>query len=760
MRRKSTFIIGMSAMALAQAAVAQETHDAPEGTLDEIVVTAQKREQNMQDVPVSVTALSADALVTKGITQFENLAQVAPGLTITQGTQRTGNSINLRGIGTSVFSIGVESAVAVVIDDVPILNQGQAFSNLTDIERIEVLRGPQGTLFGKNASAGVINIVTRAPSRTLTGRIAAAATSDEEFRVEAGLSGPLGESAGFRVGGYYRNFQGYVKNLATNGYLGADESWGIRGQLVADLAENITVRISAERSKTDGNSTPRTVRSYPVGGTIFGVSLATNSANVPIGPSNYVVNQNYDGIAKGDQTNVSGRVTIDLGSANLISITSYQKWGLDTLDDVDQVNASVFGSPTGLNQSSPYDTKFFTQEVRLVSTGTGPFQYILGGFYSDGRTDRSFDRGPSGPLLSKWVSNAGTQTVAAFTQATFDLAQTTHIDAGLRFNHEKIDVAFQRLNVPAVLPANNAICLVTCTGAASDDQVTGKFSLRQDVGDRVMVYASFATGYKGQGFDVSSGFTPTRAVNPVKPETSNAYEIGFKSRFLDNRVQLNATGFWTDYNNFQAQSAVVQPDQSVAFQLNNVGRLRTRGVELELQTKPTRALSFDFAATYLDAVVMEYPFANCFTGQTAAQGCFDADGAGPGTATAQNLAGKRLANAPRLMLTTSATYEVELGEMPFNILLTGDYRYQSQINFDLAQNPLYVQPAYGVFNASIGIKEKDDAYRVTLFVNNAFDNNYASNIGGLVGGPATGVNQVLSRNSRRYFGIRGSYTFQ
>ncbi|SNR94804.1 MULTISPECIES: TonB-dependent receptor [unclassified Azospirillum] len=756
MLKISGLVVSLSALALSQTAYAQESQDA---VLEEIVVTAQKREQNLQSVPVSVTALSADAIVTKGITQFENLSQVAPGLTITQGTQRTGNSINLRGIGTSAFSTGVEPAVAVVVDDVPILNQGQAFTTLSDIERIEVLRGPQGTLFGKNASAGVVSIVTRAPSDHFTGRIGASATTDDAYRIEAGLSGPIAEGVGVRVNGFYSDLRGHVKNQATGNYLGADESWGLRGKLVADLSERVTVNLSAEHSQTDANSTPRTARSFQPGSVVFGASLTANSTNLNVGPNNYAVNQNYDGLAKAKATNFSGRAVIDLGDVDLVSVTSYQKWGLDTMDDVDQLNLPVFNSPTGLVQVSPYDTKFFTQELRLISTAPSRFQYILGAFYADGKTDRSFDRGPAGPLLAAWTSATSTKTMAAFAQATYDLAEKTHLDGGIRYNHEKIDVDFQRLNRPAVAPANNAICLTTCSGDASDNHVTGKIALRQDLAERMMVYASFATGYKGQGYDVSSGFTPSRAANPVKPETSNAYELGLKSRFLSNRVQLNVTGFWTDYDNYQSQSGVVQPDLSVVLQLNNVGKLRTRGVEVEVQTKPTQALSFDFSATYLDAKVREYPFANCFTGQTAAQGCFDIDGAGPGTATAQDLAGKPLANAPKFMFNTSAAYDIALESLPFDGFVTLDYRYQSKVNFDLTQNPLYVQKAYGIFNGSIGIKGAGDAYRITLFVNNLFDKHYASNVSGLVGGPPTAVGQVLSRNSRRYFGIRANYNF-
>lgn len=756
MRRKSSLLVSLSALALVPTVYAQDT----EGVmLEEIVVTAQKREQNLQSVPASVTALSAEAIEAKGITQFENISQVAPGLTITQGTQRTGNSINIRGIGTSAFSTGVEPAVAVVIDDVPMLNQGQAFATLTDIERIEVLRGPQGTLFGKNASAGVVNITTRAPTDTFTGRVSTSATTDNAYRIEGGLSGPIAEGVGLRVNGFYNDMRGHVKNLATGNHLGADESWGLRGKLVADLSEAVTVNVTAEHSETDANSMPRTVRSYPAGGAVFGASIATNFANVPVGPSNYVLNQNYDGLAKGDLTTFSGRVSINIGDVDLVSITSYQKWGLDTIDDTDQINAAVFNSPTGLIQKSPYETKFFTQELRLVSAAPSRFQYILGAFYADGKTDRSFDRGPAGPLISAWSSSNSSKTAAAFAQATYDVADTTHVDAGLRYNHEKVDVEFQRLNRPAVAPANNAVCLTTCVGEASDNHVTGKIALRQDLADRLMIYTSFSTGYKGQGYDISSGFTLARAAAPVKPETSNAYEVGVKSRFLDNRVQLNATGFWTDYDDFQAQSGVVMPDQSIVLQLSNVGKLRTRGVELEVQTKPTRALSLDFSTTYLDAVVRKYPFANCYTGQTAAQGCFDIDGPGPNTVTAQDLAGKRLANAPKFMFNSSATYDVALDTLPFDAFVTVDYRYQSKVGFDLAQNPLYVQKGYGVLNGSIGINSDEDTYRVTLFVNNLFDKNYASNMGGLIGGPATAVNQVLSRNSRRYFGVRANYNF-
>jgi iron complex outermembrane recepter protein len=170
------------------------------GGLEEIVVTAQKREQNMQSVPVSVTALSAEALANNRIADFADLTRAASSLTVTQATSSPNNSIILRGIGTFAFSIGVEPSVAVIVDDLPVVQQAQAFDSLGDVQRIEVLKGPQGTLFGKNASAGVVNIVTKDPSNDLSGSIAFTAATDNDYRAEASISGPFGDNgSGYRV---------------------------------------------------------------------------------------------------------------------------------------------------------------------------------------------------------------------------------------------------------------------------------------------------------------------------------------------------------------------------------------------------------------------------------------------------------------------------------------------------------------------------------------------------------------------------------
>jgi iron complex outermembrane receptor protein len=760
--RVSKLLISAAACALVPGfAFAQEsgqTGSENDSGLEEIIVTAQKREQNMQDVAVAVTALSGEALTNRNVATVGDLPRLAPSLTLTQGNVPTNNSLNLRGIGTVSFSTAIEPSVAVIVDDVPLLQQAQAFSGLSDIARIEVLRGPQGTLFGKNASAGAVNIVSRGASKDLTGALTGTGTTDDEFRVEGSLSGPLGTGVGFRVNAFYADRKGYIRNLENGQRLNNDKSYGVRGRLEFEPTDNLKLDVIASRSVSESNGFARTYRAVPAGASIFGTPLAASLVGVTPGEDNYNIRLNKPLFNKSEQTTVSGRATLDLGFADLVSVTSYQDWAFQFEEDFDYTISDVLGIPGGIGANSTYAAKQFTQELRLVSPSKSDLTYVLGLFYADGKTDRKFARGPSGPVVANWTSRSTTQSYAAFAQVTYNLSDTTHVDAGLRLNHEEVGARFIN-NVPnANPPANNATCLSVCNGSAKDTVVTWKTSLRQDLSDAVMVYASFARGYKGQGFDISTGFKPARAANPVRPETSDAYEAGIKSRFLDNKVQFNLTAFWSNFRDFQAQSGVVLPDNTIELTLNNVGRVRTRGFEVELSARPIPTLKLDSALSFTDTRIMSFPGAQCYAGQTT--GCVDLDGAGPSTVKGQNLAGKRLPNAPRLKFNVGGTYDILLPSLPFDAFIQTDVSYQSAVNFDLLANPLTVQKGYTVVNGSIGIDQNDrGGLRVALFVNNLFDKRYAANISVSPGGSLGLLQQALDRNSRRYFGIRARFEY-
>lgn len=754
----SRFLISAAACALLPTvAFAQDAGQSDSG-LEEIIVTAQKREQNMQDVPVAVTALTSETLTNRNVASVADLPRLAPSLTLTQGNVPTNNSLNLRGIGTIAFSTAIEPSVAVIVDDVALLQQAQAFGGLSDIARIEVLRGPQGTLFGKNASAGAVNIVSKGATETLTGAVTGTATTDEEYRVDASIAGPLGEGAGFRVNAFYGDRDGYITNLEDGSKFNNDKSYGFRGRLELQPADTLKIDLIASHSVSESDGFARTFRSTPTGAAIFGTSLAPSMVGVTAGEGNYDVRLNKPLFNKSKQTTVSGRASLDLGVADLISVTSYQDWRFQFSEDFDYTISNVLGIPGGIVADSTYHARQFSQELRLVSPANDQLSYVIGAFYSNGKTDRGFVRGPSGPVVANWSSLSKTESYAVFGQLTYNIAETTHLDAGVRSNHENVSAEFIN-NVPnANPPANNATCLALCVGNASDSVVTWKAALRQDISDDVMGYVSFARGYKGQGFDISTGFNPRRAAVPVRPETSDAYELGLKSRFLDNKVQLNVAAFWSNFRDFQAQSGILLPDNTVLLTLNNVGKVRTRGLEVELSAKPSPVLTLDGALSFTDTRIMEFSGAQCYTGQTT--GCVDLDGAGPSTVRGQDLAGKRLPNAPRLKFNVGGNYDILLPSLPFDAFVQADLSYQSKVNYDLLGNPITFQKGYSVVNGSIGIDQNDrGGARIALFVNNLFDKHYASNVSIASGGSAGLLSQALDRKSRRYFGIRARYEF-
>lgn len=725
--------------------------------LEEIVVTAQRREQRLQDVPVAVTALSAEQIEARGIANVNDITRAAPSLTITENSNATGSSINLRGIGTFAYSISIEPSVAVVIDDVALLQQAQAFSGLNDIARLEVLRGPQATLFGKNASAGVINITTQAPTPTLTGSVGAVATTDEQYRVEGMISGPLAENIGFRINAFYDDREGYIRNLNTGNKLNGERGQGVRARVDIDPTDALNIQLTGSYSDTKANGQVRTLASVNPGATIFGAPIALSAAGMELGEDNYDVRLDTENETNSKQSMFTGRVSLDLGAASLISITAYQDWKFDFLEDFDTLGTPTLSNPAvptsaplpnGSIATAGFHARNFTQELRLVSNGSRKLDYLVALFYANGDTDRDYYRRPN--QAAQWVADASTQTFAAFTQLTYNLSDSTHIDAGLRYNHEKIAANFQNITPGAAVPANNATCLITCSGKSTDDKVTYKLALRQDISADVMTYASYATGYKGQGYDISTGFNPGRAANPIRPETSQAYEIGLKSRLFSNRVQLNVTGFWTDFKNFQAQGIITLPDGSTQPQLSNVGSLRSRGVEAEISARATRLLRIDASAAYTDAVIREFSNAPCYTAQTVAQGCVRVGATG-----VQNLSGVRLANAPEFKGNIAVTQDIELPSLPFDAFVNGEFAYQSRVRFDLLNSPASYQDAYGVFNGSIGVNGRGDrGYRVALFVNNLFDQEYATSRQLVGNSNGQAVSQLLPRNSRRYFGIR------
>jgi len=760
---------------IANPVFAQDTPPAGDDTggLEEIIVTAQKREERLQDVPVAVTALGADAIANQRIAEFSDLTRAAPSLTITQTTSSPNNAIVLRGIGTFAFSIGVEPSVAVIIDDMPVVQQAQAFDNMADLQRIEVLKGPQGTLFGKSASAGVVNIVTQDPGKEFSGSVSATAATDGDYRVEGVVSAPLGDNAGVRLTGFYHDYRGNVFNVTNGQHLNDQENYGVRAKFKANVSDALTVTITGAHSKATQDGTATTLRGIFGAGTprVLGqaaLPLIPSLNGITPGTGNYRSRVNAVGPTANKTTSIAGKIDLDLGFANLISVTAYQDWKFRFENDFDNTDIA------GVAQQGPYHSTNLTQELRVVSSGSDALKYVAGVFYSDAQTDRSFNRGPA--AAAKWTATNGNKSLGLFGQLDYTLPTETTISGGVRYNREKIDVAFDNLlgtTVNACAPGTAA-----CRGSNTDSVVTWKGSVSQKLARDVMVFASVARGHKGFAYDIVTGFNPARingALNgtaaglsgtgPVKPEKSTSYEIGLKSRFLDNRVQLNVIGFYTNYNDFQAQSAVLVAG-APTFLLNNVGKLRTKGVEVEFQAKASDWLRIDAGATYADAAMTSFPLAQGYDGQPGTDPrCVRvfASGANAGLCQTHDRSGAAPPNAPKFKWNLGATSEFDLGGDATGIFILS-YQHQSKVNFDLKGNPLLNQAGYGVMNASLGAEIGQ--FKVTAFVNNLFDKHYASSLAdnfGVAGGSAANdthpIYQFLSRDSQRYAGVKASVSF-
>ncbi len=740
----TTLSLAISAVTFATATAAQDR------ILEEVIVTAQKRAESVQDIPLAVTAISSDMIENLGITRTQDLVKLSPSLSVGGGFSNSKQNIsfNLRGVGTSAFSVGVEQSVAVVLDDVSTVQAGQALSNLIDIERIEVLRGPQSTLFGKSASAGLLNIVTKGPSDEFEGTVELTATDDDEQRIQGSVSGPISNTLAYRLTGYWSDRDGYIDNLTGGDDLNSEDNKGVRGKLQWDINDNLDALLIGYWSKADSTCCALTWRELDPDARVFGI--VPEDPAVGIKPSDDNTDTRADN-PPDDETDNSGgslRFNLALGEFTLTSISAYDDWDYTDSGEVDNSDVDVQAAFTGglasggIYSESETETDYFSQEFRLISPSYEHFDYLLGLFYADADTDRNFLR-IGIPLANNWKGSVGTKSMAAFGQGTWRFTEATSVTAGLRWNDEEISVDFNDL----LMPDSNRI-----SAKDSDTEVVGNISLQHFFIDDVMVYARYAKGYKGQAYDLTATFNEDKAQTPVEPETSDSYEIGIKSKLWDQRLQLNATAFYTEYDDFQAQSTRLNDDGSILTTLNNVGELETKGVELEGVALIGNNLTVSLGGAYIDAVIKSFDNAQCFQGQTEAQGCVDAE---------QNISNGELPNSPDWKWNIAADYQLELESMPFYGFLNLTYVWQDEVGFDLLQNPLTKHDSYGVADFNFGINDKDGRYRITAFVNNFTDENYSATIIDYrqVYGGSRALLGSLQRDSQRYYGVRAKFNF-
>ena len=722
--------------------------------LDTVKVTATRREQTLQEVPVAVSVLSGDILESTGTSSVESLSDLTPSLTLLKGNNESNSSVSIRGLGTSVFSSAVEPSVSIVIDDVLMARSGQGFQDLIDIQRVEVLRGPQSTLFGKNASAGVVSVTTKAPSKTLTGGFdVELAEEDNAYGVRGTLSGPVSETIGFRLSAFSKDYDGHIRNVANGERLDGSESWGARGKLQFEPSDKLTVTVIGDYRESESEPVV-TVRSANNPNYLAQLS--------PVIPSetNTSVNLNAETFANTDQAGLSAKAEYKFDNDfTLTSVSAWRSWNFSNNLDVDNMS-NEDPLPGGLLtfdlNSGETNLNQYTQEIRLASPDMGNYDFLIGAFAYYLDLDRHFERRleialPTGNIgqSAQFDGTVENKYFAVFGSGNYYFSDQTSLFGGVRVLNEDVDWTALRDPANVLIPGDFPLggvqgTLADFTGGVSDTAVVGNIGIRHSFNAFANVYASYSRGYKGPATTIA--FASIQGEEPVDAEESDSYEIGLKLNSPGGRWAANFAAFHTVFNNFQSQA---QRPGEIATSLLNAGDVSTQGLEGELVGRPTNLTDVSLGIALIDAKIDTFPGGPCYQGQTAAEGCVNG---------AQDLSGKDLPNSPDTRITFMARQSVPFETLPFDGFLQASGYWQDEMGFSLDQDPIARADSRAIVNASIGIVDKDGRYQASIFVNNLFDEFYTTSISqlGLFGGFSY---QYVPRDHQRYVGIRFGASF-
>ena len=706
---------GVTQAAPDDATTAPQEPAAPSATtrgadIQDIVVTANKRSESVQRVPISVVAIAPRTLTEAGVVSTVQLQQTVPGVSFSPSGEAKLNSFYVRGVGTYALSAALESSVGVAVDGVPLARVGGSISDLVDVERVEVLKGPQGMLFGKNATAGLIGIVTRKPQLGVNGGEAHASYgSFNEYNVDATVNLALGNTAALRVTGWRFGHDGFVRDVSGHARWGDKNSYGIRVGLGIEPTAALRINLMAQFDGRNENGVAFTYREFtntaPFGSV---VEAYERSRGIAPSPTNLVADPGNTPRSFGSNFYVTASADLDLGNGfTLSSLTSYRDLVTKGQMDPWLSNSPLIRIPQ-LSDDERYNQ--FTQEVRIATPTDRPVSAVAGLFYYDFNIrdvqDQAFFGvpvpGSSSYPRRNTVTN-GLRNIAAFGEVTWRLTPWLRLIGGIRQSNDRVTGFFDRSRTgpdAGVVPATVPIFSFTPTPVsynATSYRVGGQIDLAPDV----MVYATASRGYKAPGFNLTQSLTPGAIVNDarVEAEIAKSYEAGIKSRFWDRRITLNVAVFDSTFSNFQ--TTVGLPVSPPVFVIQNAGELKSTGVEVDLSIRPLDGLSFGVNGAYVDARYTDFDNAACYPLQPTLPAGSPLQ---PGFCIGgvQTLDGFPLAQSPKWSYNASARYETALGNA-WKGFVSGNYSYRSRTYYEANRNPREVQDGYGFFNLSLGL---------------------------------------------------------
>lgn len=736
----------LSAPAFAQATgenVQAEGASADQGNVgvEDIVVTAQRRTERLQDVPVAVQALSASALEQRGISRTFDLPNAIPGLSV----NRAANVLVyfLRGVGNSSQTPGSDPSIASYVDGIYQPFPNSAMLLLNNVERIEVLKGPQGTLFGRNATGGLIQIVTKTPTDEFKMDLKAGYDSFDTLSGSAYISGGSGIVAGDLAISYSNQREGWGRNLFTpdqagpvsvNGALinvpaltrteaGINRDFAIASKVVITPSDELTIKLAASYSRNSGDQ--GLYRNFLPGSRALMVQAGAPGPYTRQGGF-WDWNSNSNNFGVNQQMQLSGDITYEMGSVTLRSISAYIDAEADTFAySPAQPRVESPGAPQNSNAVNP--TNAFSQELQLLSDTGGSFQWIIGAYYLNNRTGQEDLRFLRGNSIDRGITRRGilhTDSFAGFGQASYEIVPDLNVTAGVRYTYDKLSTSqFYFGTTTSTVPAPPAVNVngvrsnIVPEQRASYDNLTYRLSLDYHFTPDIMAFASFNTGYKSGTFNVAAlctinivGNCPAANIAPpVAPEKLTAYEAGFKSELFDRMVRFNASAFYYDYRNLQVITLVGTPIVSL---LQNAAEARVKGIDAELDFAPTSNFSVNLAIEVLDAKYRDFPNAAAFAPRAAAP-------FGNAAFVLANARGNQLSRAPKFSASAGATWTIPVGEG--NLTLNGTYTYNSGFFWEVTNR--VKQDSYSLANFE-ATYEPDDRWSIKLWGRNIGNTKY------------------------------------
>ncbi len=804
-------VISMAAMAQTAAPESKEAKP-DENRLETVVVTANKRVEKLDSVPMAISVISDAEIARTNLREIEDLVAMSPSLQQVSGTTAANNAIFMRGIGTVSVGIGVESDVAVIVDDIPIATQFQAFRDLSDVSRIEVLKGPQSTMFGKSAVAGAINVVTKAISGPIITRASGYYTNDHEYRASASIGGRTSEAFGFRMAASKTDMPGTFHNLTTgedvNGSGGktfvGKFNWRVNKDFEVDFMPSINDQKNT-RGVTAVNGFFLAGQPISASGAYLGgnakLPASINLAGIDVNdPNNRNVRRDFP-TGLNSTNKVAGlKLTWTLpNDAQLMSISSITRYSAQDWRDQDFVDVPTIARPgstvltEGNNQFGFYEIRSKTEEIRYVSPDVSNFRFVAGLWWARNEIDRHFIRGfcvaptvcaaNSTSSPTNYFTDIYNVNKSIFGQLTWDMNPEYTLVAGGRFNSEDSGYNYQRnfftdqLDRSTFKPGPVGIDQFSSQGNL-DNAFTAKLSLQRQFNKEWMGYVMAATGYKGRAYDVTSGLK-TSSSFPVEPERSQTFEAGVKANLFDGRMTIAAVVFNSEFFGYQQNVSFVLPDSPTIFtQLNSIPRISTHGFEIDTHMLFTP--KFNVAASMALTLPNIDKWANgpCYTdasnvavGTTklAANGSIAGQNAAcfpiaPGSTTGvQDLSGGVFAGTPRLKANVGANYEFAAFD-GVGAFINGNLRAQSAYLTNINNDARNQNKGYGLVDLGFGLRTKDDKYKLSFRVNNLLNRFYINNAnasgpayrnGPTSTSPSITVNSwVPPRDVFRYFSVK------